>query len=120
VAATPPPPPPCTSCGKVVSVTQETRKGKAGAGGAIAGAVIGGVLGHQVGGGTGKTIATVAGAAGGAYAGKKIEEKAKSEDFYRVTVRMDNGSEQSFEFDGIPPWREGDKVKVEGGGLVKP
>lgn len=42
------------------------------------GGVAGGLLGHQVGGGKGKTIATVAGAAGGAYAGKKIQENQQS------------------------------------------
>lgn len=40
----------------------------------LAGAVIGGVVGHQLGGGKGKDIATVAGAAGGAYAGKKYND----------------------------------------------
>ena len=33
---------------------------------AVAGGVVGGLLGHQVGGGKGKTLATVAGVAGGA------------------------------------------------------
>ncbi|WP_266159315.1 glycine zipper 2TM domain-containing protein [Dyella silvatica] len=38
------------------------------------GAVAGGLLGNQVGGGKGRTLATVAGALGGGYAGKRIEE----------------------------------------------
>lgn len=42
--------------------------------GTAIGAVLGGVLGNQVGGGKGKTLATVAGAVGGGYAGKRIEE----------------------------------------------
>ncbi|MGO4220426.1 glycine zipper 2TM domain-containing protein [Lysobacter sp. TAF61] len=42
--------------------------------GTAIGAVAGGLLGNQIGGGSGKTIATVAGAAGGAYAGRKIQE----------------------------------------------
>lgn len=42
--------------------------------GTAIGAVVGGLLGNQVGGGTGKTVATVAGVAGGAYAGRKIQE----------------------------------------------
>ena len=42
------------------------------------GAVAGGVLGNQVGGGKGKTLATVAGAVGGGYAGKKIQENQQS------------------------------------------
>ena len=42
--------------------------------GMVAGGVLGGVLGHQIGGGRGKTVATVAGAAGGAYVGNKVEQ----------------------------------------------
>ncbi|MDI3261266.1 MAG: glycine zipper 2TM domain-containing protein [Fulvimonas sp.] len=42
--------------------------------GTAIGAVVGGVLGHQIGGGSGRTLATVAGAVGGGYAGKKIQE----------------------------------------------
>jgi uncharacterized protein YcfJ len=41
--------------------------------GTAIGAVAGGLLGHMVGGGKGKTVATVAGAVGGGYAGNKIE-----------------------------------------------
>lgn len=42
------------------------------------GGVAGGLLGHQVGGGKGKTLATVAGAVGGGYAGKKIQENQQA------------------------------------------
>ncbi|HEY5849378.1 MAG TPA: glycine zipper 2TM domain-containing protein [Lysobacter sp.] len=42
--------------------------------GTAIGAVAGGLLGNQIGGGSGKKIATVAGAAGGAYAGRKVQE----------------------------------------------
>jgi len=41
--------------------------------GTAIGAVAGGLLGHLVGGGRGKTLATVAGAAAGGYAGNRIE-----------------------------------------------
>src|ERR1700730_9179348 len=41
------------------------------------GAVVGGLLGHQVGGGSGKVLATVAGAAAGGYGGHTIEKKSK-------------------------------------------
>jgi len=41
--------------------------------GTAIGAVAGGLLGHMVGGGKGKTLATVAGAVGGGYAGNRIE-----------------------------------------------
>src|SRR5580700_4918216 len=49
------------------------------------GAVVGGLLGHQVGGGSGKTIATVAGAAAGGYAGNKIQQKVQAGDTYTAT-----------------------------------
>lgn len=41
--------------------------------GTAIGAVAGGLLGHMVGGGRGRTLATVAGAVGGGYAGNRIE-----------------------------------------------
>ena len=41
--------------------------------GTAIGAVAGGLLGHMVGGGKGNTVATVAGAVGGGYAGNRIE-----------------------------------------------
>jgi uncharacterized protein YcfJ len=39
------------------------------------GAVVGGLLGNQVGGGKGKTLATIAGAVGGGYAGNEIAKR---------------------------------------------
>lgn len=55
--------------------------------GTAIGAVLGGVLGHQVGGGKGKTLATVAGAVGGGYAGKKIEEHVQNNNTYTTNER---------------------------------
>jgi len=43
--------------------------------GSVIGAVRGGVLGNQIGGGNGKKLATVAGAAGGGYAGNRIQKR---------------------------------------------
>jgi uncharacterized protein YcfJ len=53
--------------------------------GTAIGAVVGGVLGHQVGGGSGKQIATVAGAAAGGYAGNRIQQNMQDKDTYRTT-----------------------------------
>jgi uncharacterized protein YcfJ len=53
--------------------------------GTIAGAVIGGVLGHQIGGGAGRDIATLAGAAGGGYAGNRIQKNLQDKDTYTTT-----------------------------------
>lgn len=53
--------------------------------GTIAGAVVGAVVGHQVGGGTGREIATVAGAAGGGYAGNRIQKGLQDRDTVTTT-----------------------------------
>jgi uncharacterized protein YcfJ len=54
------------------------------------GALVGGVLGHQVGGGSGKTLATVAGAGAGGYAGNKIQQSAQQHDTYTTTEQRCN------------------------------
>ena len=99
-------------CGKVESVTQQTREGKATAKGLVGGAVIGGLLGNQIGKGQGNTLATVAGAAGGAYAGREVEKKATERQVHVVSVKMDNGTKRSFEFAHEPPVLVGDRVQV--------
>ena len=53
--------------------------------GTVAGAVIGGVIGHQIGGGTGRDLATVAGAAGGGYAGNRIQKNLQDRDTVTTT-----------------------------------
>ncbi|MFW1676387.1 glycine zipper 2TM domain-containing protein [Pontibacter sp. JAM-7] len=50
--------------------------------GTAVGAVVGGLIGNQVGGGSGKKIATLAGAAAGGYAGKKVQEDMQNKDTY--------------------------------------
>ncbi|HEU4665688.1 MAG TPA: glycine zipper 2TM domain-containing protein [Dokdonella sp.] len=55
--------------------------------GTVIGALAGGVIGHQVGGGRGRDLATVAGAVGGGYAGKKIQQGQQDRDTYVTTER---------------------------------
>ena len=88
--------------------------------GTLAGAAIGGVLGHQVGGGTGKTVSTVAGAAGGAYVGHEIEKRRRTDNqIYKVTIRMDDGTTQSFAQEAEPVVKQGDRVTITRGVLSK-
>ncbi len=88
--------------------------------GTLAGAAIGGVLGHQVGGGTGKTVSTVAGAAGGAYVGHEIEKRRRTDNqIYKVTIRMDDGTTQSFAQEAEPMVKQGDRVTITNGVLSK-
>ena len=104
----------CPDCGKVLGVQVVEKKGEGGALGLIAGGVVGGLLGNQVGGGRGNTLATIAGAAGGAYAGKKVEENVKSGTAWSVRVRFNDGQEHAFEFDHDPHFVAGDPVRRSG------
>ena len=84
--------------------------------GTISGAVIGGLLGHQVGSGRGQTAATIAGAAGGAYAGREIERRTRtSGDAYKISVRMDDGTYQALAQESPTPLRRGDRVRIQNG-----
>lgn len=97
-------------------VRQNTGIGGSGIGaGAIVGAVVGGLVGNQVGGGTGKTAATVVGAAGGAYAGNELEKRNQQADAYQFTIRMNDGSRQTVTQTTIADIRVGDRVKIENG-----
>ncbi|BDU16331.1 glycine zipper 2TM domain-containing protein [Lysobacter auxotrophicus] len=57
--------------------------------GTVAGGVVGGLLGNQVGGGSGKKIATAAGAVGGAFAGRKIQENQQNKTETVIERRCD-------------------------------
>ncbi|WP_027475161.1 glycine zipper 2TM domain-containing protein [Curvibacter gracilis] len=110
----------CADCGTVSSVSQIEREGEGSALGLIAGGVAGAVLGHQVGGGFGKDLATVAGAAGGAYAGREVEKKVKSHKIWVVTVRFNGNSSQRYEFQNDPGFKVGDAVKKSNKSIVRP
>ena len=108
----------CPDCGKVLGVQVIEKKAEGGALGLIAGGVVGGLLGNQVGGGRGNTLATIAGAAGGAYAGKKVEDNVKSGTAWSVRVRFNDGQEHAFEFDHDPHFVAGDPVRRSGNTIV--
>jgi outer membrane lipoprotein SlyB len=102
--------------GRVLSIETIPVAARSSGGGAVLGAIIGGVIGHQIGGGTGKALATGAGAVGGAVAGNAIEMRNKRDDeVFRVSVRFNDGSVRSYDFQRIDDLRVGDRVKLEGG-----
>ena len=109
----------CMECGKVSAIVVSDKAGDSSALGVIAGGVAGALLGNQVGSGHGRQLATVAGAAGGAYAGKKIEENAKSTKQWTVHVQYDDGRQASFNFDHDPRMLSGDRVRNDHGNLVR-
>lgn len=111
--------PACAECGRVLSITVTEKAGEYSAVGVLAGGALGAVLGNQVGGGLGKDLATLAGAAGGAYAGKMIEEKIKTHKVWTVTVLYANESKASFDFTHDPGFQVGDKVRNTGSTVAR-
>ena len=107
---------PCNDCGVVQSMRYVEEKGKGSGLGMVAGGVVGGVLGHQIGSGRGNTVATIAGAAGGAYAGNEIEKNQKKKTYWAVTIRMDNGATRNLTYTNKPTVHEGERVKLVDGG----
>jgi len=108
--------PACTDCGVVQSVRQVEQQGQASGVGMVAGGVVGGVLGHQIGSGRGNTVATIAGAGVGAYAGNQVEKSAKKTSSWSVAIRMDSGQTRTFSYTSKPAVREGERVKLVDGG----
>lgn len=103
----------CGHCGTVEAVTPIAVEAKPSGVGAVAGAVLGGLLGNQFGGGDGKTLATIGGLVGGAYAGNTVEKRMNQQTSYRVLVRMDDGSSRSVE-QNTPSVGVGSRVTVQG------
>ena len=108
----------CANCGRVESVQAIQSAAKPSGVGIGVGAVIGGLLGNQVGGGNGRTLATVAGAVGGGYAGNEVEKRTHTATSYQVHVRMDDGESRTFPQQGAEGWRVGDRVRVVNGELT--
>lgn len=109
----------CNNCGRVESVKTIQSAARPSGVGVGVGAVLGGLLGNQVGGGNGRTLATVAGAVGGGYAGNEVEKRSGGgTTSYQVRVRMDDGELQTFPTDSPDGWRAGDEVRVVNGALT--
>ena len=103
----------CNDCGHVTHIEQFTGH-RSTTGGAVAGAIVGGIVGNQFGNGDGKTAMTVAGAAGGAYAGHEIAENSERIK-YRVTVHMDTGYDKTVTQNHVNGLRVGTRVRVRHG-----
>jgi outer membrane lipoprotein SlyB len=114
-----PAPVPCANCGVIESVRVAQVNGRTSGAGALAGGVAGGLLGNQIGHGGGRTVATIAGAAGGAYAGNAIERNMKKHTVYRVKLRMDDGRHRTLSLREAPPHAVGDRVRVANGRITE-
>jgi len=112
--------PPCLNCGVVEAINVVDAKGDGNnVVGTIAGGVLGGVLGHQVGGGSGKDLATIAGALGGAYAGNRVQNNMAKTTEYHVVVRLESGTTQTVKLAADPAVKVGERVKVENNTVVR-
>lgn len=106
--------------GNVSSIDVVEVESRNSGGGAIIGALIGGVVGHQMGGGKGRNVTTGLGAVGGALAGNQIAKRNRKEhEIYRITVNLDNGKMQQFDYQDIDQLRVGDRVKIENGQIYQ-
>ena len=100
----------CTNCATVTDIRIVESK-PAGLGiGSIIGAVVGGYAGSEVGDGTGRNVATAIGAAAGGYAGTQVE--AAGGQFYRITVRKDNGVMEEIYQRQQPNYNVGARVQL--------
>ena len=107
--------------GRVTNVEYLRGGQSQGVAGAVVGGAVGGLAGHQIGGGSGRTAATVLGVVGGALIGRAIEQNTNrgGQDFYRVTVQMDNGGVRTFDYGQAPDVRIGERVRADGNQLFR-
>jgi outer membrane lipoprotein SlyB len=86
--------------------------------GPIAGGIAGAVLGDQVGKGHGsRKVITLIGAAGGALAGREIEQKARATKHWEIDVRRDDGAYETVRSEVAPPYQAGERVRILDGRL---
>jgi outer membrane lipoprotein SlyB len=116
------PPKPAVQPGNLAtiqSVREVKEDGQHTALGPIAGGIAGAVLGDQIGKGKGTTrkVLTVLGAAGGAYAGREIEQKARATTHWEIDVRRDDGLQETVRSDVAPSYQPGQRVRLLDGRL---
>lgn len=102
--------------GTVTQIEPVIKQGDTTGAGAVVGGLLGAAVGNQVGGGDGKKAATVVGAVGGAVVGNNVEKnRAREVVGYRITVRLDSGSVQTYQQSQVSGLSVGSRVNVDGG-----
>ncbi|MBX3587974.1 MAG: glycine zipper 2TM domain-containing protein [Ramlibacter sp.] len=104
-----------------IEVIRTEEKGKGSGAGAVIGGIAGAVIGHQIGGGTGRDLATAAGAIGGAVVGNNVEKRNKTEthETWRVSIQVDRGGYRAYDVDSAANLRVGDRVRIENGQIYR-
>lgn len=105
--------------GTVESVEVVAERGRSTGAGAVVGGIAGGAVGSQIGSGSGNAAATIGGMLGGAYVGNELERRRRSDETYRFSVRMDDGSIRTFTQD-TPELRVGQRVRLSDDGHIVP
>ncbi|HEX5611983.1 MAG TPA: glycine zipper 2TM domain-containing protein [Burkholderiales bacterium] len=108
-----------TERGTVESVEVVAERGRSTGAGAVIGGIAGGAVGNQIGSGSGNAAATIGGMLGGAYVGNELERRRRSDETYRFSVRMDDGSIRTFTQD-TPELRVGQRVRLSDDGHIVP
>lgn len=121
-----PPPPPAAPVeapkpgilGVVESVREISEPAKTSNGlGPIIGGIAGALIGNQFGHGNGRAVTTVAGAAGGALIGNKVEKDTRATKHWEILVRLDDGTTRTLTSQVAPYWHGGERIRMVDGKL---
>lgn len=107
------------SFGTITALRQVQIQADSRAGGLLGsggGAVIGGMLGNRIGGGSGRELATVAGAIGGSVIGTKVEESANRIAAWEIEIRKDTGQTIVVVQKADQAFQVGQRVRLIGSG----
>ena len=90
-------------------------------GGAVVGGVAGAAVGRQFGGSSdGRAMGTFLGAIAGVLLGNQIEKQNNAQRAgVRVSVQLDGGGQRSFDYAHAGDLRVGERVRIEGGQIVR-
>jgi uncharacterized protein YcfJ len=102
----------CIDCAVVVSIHEVRARDSPDPVGAVIGAVLGALLGDHVAERDSRHAARIAGALGGALIGHEIQRSGTSRRQYDVVLRRADGATQRRRYEGVPPFKVGDTVKV--------
>lgn len=95
-----------------VQVHEDPRRGQRGELGSIVGAAGGAVIGRQIGGGSGRDLATLAGAVIGGGVGSRVDQRFAAQSALEVQVRLDNGRMVAVTQGADQGFRPGQRVSV--------
>ena len=101
--------------GTVLRVEEVTIEGTQSGVGAVSGGVLGGVVGNAIGGGSGRVIATAAGAVGGMLAGAATEKAVTNKKGLEIEVELDDGRLMVVVQENDAQYVVGDRIRLISG-----